>query len=102
MSTAYICGTFIPAFAKARLKDMKAAFSRSFSPTTPMAVRPSAAAWIYAGGSHHSVLSYDLTAEHMRDFAEIMGIEFVYINKDTKIPEFRKELEYNDVIWRNK
>lgn len=64
--------------------------------------KTSAAAWIYAGGSHHSVLSYDLTAEHMRDFAEIMGIEFVYINKDTKIPEFRKELEYNDVIWRNK
>lgn len=54
--------------------------------------KTSAAAWIYAGGSHHSVLSYDLTAEHMRDFAEIMGIEFVYINKDTKIPEFRKEL----------
>ena len=64
--------------------------------------KTSATAWIYAGGAHHSVLSYDLTAEHMRDFAEIMGIEFVYINKDTKIPEFRKELEYNDVIWRNK
>ena len=65
-------------------------------------LKTSATAWIYAGGAHHSVLSYDLTAEHMRDFAEIMGIEFVHINKDTEIGAFRKELEYNDVIWRNK
>ena len=65
-------------------------------------LKTSATAWIYAGGAHHSVLSYDLTAEHMRDFAEIMGIEFVHIGKDTKIDDFRKELEYNDVIWRNK
>ncbi len=60
----------------------------------------SAEAWIYAGGAHHSVLSYSLTAEHMRDFAEIMGIEFVHINKDTVINEFRKELFYNDVAYK--
>lgn len=65
-------------------------------------LKTSAACWIYAGGAHHSVLSYDLTAEHMRDFAEIMGIEFVHINKDTNVNDFRRELEYNDVIWRNK
>ena len=37
-------------------------------------LQTSAEAWIYAGGAHHSVLSYTLTADHMRDFAEIMGI----------------------------
>ena len=63
-------------------------------------LQTSAEAWIYAGGAHHSVLSYSLTAEHMRDFAEIMGIEFVHINKDTEINEFRKELFYNDVAYK--
>ena len=63
-------------------------------------LQTSAEAWIYAGGAHHSVLSYSLTAEHMRDFAEIMGIEFVYINKDTDINAFRKELFYNDVAYK--
>ena len=63
-------------------------------------LQTSAEAWIYAGGAHHSVLSYSLTAEHMRDFAEIMGIEFVHINKDTEINSFKKELFYNDVAYK--
>jgi len=36
----------------------------------------------------------------MRDFAEIMGIEFIHINKDTEINEFKKELFYNDVAYK--
>lgn len=63
-------------------------------------LQTSAEAWIYAGGAHHSVLSYSLTTQHMRDFAEIMGIEFVYINKNTEINDFRKELFYNDVAYK--
>ena len=63
-------------------------------------LQTSAEAWIYAGGAHHSVLSYTLTADHMRDFAEIMGIEFIHINKDTEINEFKKELFYNDVAYK--
>lgn len=63
-------------------------------------LQTSAEAWIYAGGAHHSVLSYSLTADNMRDFAEIMGIEFVHINENTKINEFRKELFYNDVAYK--
>ena len=60
----------------------------------------SAEAWIYAGGAHHSVISYDLTAEEMRDFAEIMNIEFIHIGKETEINSFRKELTWNDLIWK--
>ena len=60
----------------------------------------SAEAWILAGGAHHSVLSYGLTAEVMRHFAEIMDIEFVHIGEHTNIPALRQELRYNDVIWR--
>jgi len=60
----------------------------------------SAEAWILAGGAHHSVLSYGLTAEIMRHFAEIMDIEFVHIGEHTQIPALRQELRYNDIIWR--
>lgn len=63
-------------------------------------LQTSAEAWIYAGGAHHSVLSYSLTADNMRDFAEIMGIEFVHINENTEINTFRKELFYNDVAYK--
>ena len=62
----------------------------------------SAEAWIYAGGAHHSVISYSLTAEELRDFAEIMDIEFVHIGKETEINELRKELTWNDLIWKLK
>ena len=46
------------------------------------------------------MLSYSLTADNMRDFAEIMGIEFVHINENTEINAFRKELFYNDVAYK--
>ncbi len=56
--------------------------------------------WILAGGAHHSVLSYTLTAQHMQDFAEIMGIEFVHINKETKVNEFKQMLFLQDIAWK--
>ena len=56
--------------------------------------------WILAGGAHHSVLSYTLTAQHMQDFAEMMGIEFIHINKDTSINEFKQMLFLQDIAWK--
>lgn len=56
-------------------------------------------AWILCGGTHHSVISYDLNAEIMRDFAEIMGLEFIHISKETTIPALRNQLMLGDVIW---
>jgi len=56
-------------------------------------------AWIRCGGTHHSVISYDLTAEHMSDFAEIMGIEFIHINQSTTIDDVKNRLAMGDVIW---
>jgi len=57
------------------------------------------AAWIYAGGAHHTGYSYSVTTEHLRDFAEIAGIELIVIDSKTEIEEFRKELRWNDVYW---
>ena len=58
-----------------------------------------AGAWILAGGTHHSAFSYDLTADYWDDFAEMTGIEFVHINKNTTIPAFKKELKMNEVYY---
>ena len=48
------------------------------------------AAWILAGGAHHTCYSQNLTAEHLEDFAEMAGIEFVLIEKETKLYQFQK------------
>ncbi len=58
--------------------------------------------WITAGGAHHTVLSYDVTAEQMRDWARIMDIEFVHITKDTTPEKLEHELFLNDLAWKLK
>jgi L-arabinose isomerase len=58
-----------------------------------------ATAWILAGGAHHTGFSLALTAEHMEDFAEMAGIEYVVIDEDTKLSEFKKELRWNEIYY---
>jgi L-arabinose isomerase len=57
------------------------------------------AAWIYAGGAHHTGFSLSLTAEHLEDFAEIAGIEFLYIGEGTELREFKNQLHWNDAYY---
>ena len=59
-----------------------------------------AEAWILAGGAHHTAFTYDLTAEQMGDWAAAMGIEAVYIDKDTNIRNFKNELRWNAAAFR--
>lgn len=59
-----------------------------------------AAAWILAGGTHHTSFSYDLTVEYLEDYAEIAGIELVVIDNNTNISDFRKELRFNEVYYK--
>lgn len=58
-----------------------------------------AAAWIYAGGAHHTGFSQSLTAEHMSDFADIAGIEYLHINRDTTLHNFKNELRWNEMYY---
>ena len=58
--------------------------------------------WITAGGAHHTVLSYDVDAEMMRDFANIMDIEYVHIDKDTTVEGLEDKLLVNDLVWKLK
>ncbi|HEU5011825.1 MAG TPA: L-arabinose isomerase [Roseiflexaceae bacterium] len=62
-------------------------------------LKTAAAAWIYAGGAHHTGFSYDLTAEHLEDFADMAGMEFLLIDKSTTVSNFKKELRWNDLYY---
>ena len=57
-------------------------------------------AWIQAGGAHHTGYSQNLTAEHMRDFADMAGIEFALIGKNTDLYQFRNELRWNEAYYK--
>jgi L-arabinose isomerase len=58
------------------------------------------AAWILAGGAHHTGYSQNLTAEMLEDFADMANIETVLIGKDTRLREFKNELRWNDAAYR--
>jgi L-arabinose isomerase len=57
------------------------------------------ACWIYAGGAHHTGFSQAITTEMLEDFAEIAGIELVVIDGETKVRQFKQELEWNEVAY---
>ena len=56
--------------------------------------------WITAGGAHHTVLSYDVTAEQMREWAAIMEVEFVHIGKESTPEKLEDELFLKDLAWK--
>ncbi|EIP96497.1 L-arabinose isomerase [Opitutaceae bacterium TAV1] len=60
--------------------------------------RTACAAWIHAGGAHHTGFSYAVKTEHLEDLAAIAGIELVVIDRDTRLREFRNQLRQND-LW---
>lgn len=91
------------------VNEVKAVEPQNDLPNLPVArvlwkpypdMKTGCAAWIYAGGAHHTAYSQNLTAEHLQDFADIAGIEFVRIGKDTKLDQFRNELRWNEVAYK--
>jgi L-arabinose isomerase len=57
-------------------------------------------AWILAGGAHHTVYSQNLTSEYIEDFAEMIDVELVVIDKDTTIRGLKNELRFNEVAYK--
>jgi L-arabinose isomerase len=57
------------------------------------------AAWILAGGAHHTVFSYAVTTEHMEDYAAMAGIETAVIDNDTKIRDFKQDLQTREMYY---
>jgi L-arabinose isomerase len=62
-------------------------------------LKTAAAAWIYAGGAHHTSFSYSVTSEHLQDFADMAGIEFILIDENTRVHEFKDKLRWNDLYY---
>lgn len=58
------------------------------------------AAWILAGGAHHTCYSQNLTSQHLEDFAEMAGIECVHIGKETNLRQLKNELKWSEVYYR--
>jgi L-arabinose isomerase len=59
-----------------------------------------AAAWILAGGTHHTAFSYAIDNEYMEDYADIAGIELITIDKDTTLSDFKFQLKVNEVYYK--
>ena len=58
-----------------------------------------AAAWIYAGGAHHTGFSQAVTTEMLEDYARMAGIELVVIDAETRLRPFQQELGWNEVAY---
>ncbi len=64
-------------------------------PSLPVA----AACWIHGGGAHHTGFSQAVTTEMLEDLAEMAGIEFLVIDGQTELREFKRELRSNEVYY---
>lgn len=62
-------------------------------------LKTATAAWIHAGGAHHTVLSYALTSEHLEDFSEMAKIELSVIDGETRLRSYRNELRQQDLYF---
>ena len=91
------------------VNDVKAIEPENDLPNLPVArvlwkpypdMKTGCAAWIYAGGAHHTAYSQNLTAEHLQDFADMAGLEFVHIGKETSLNQLRNELRWNEVYYK--
>ncbi len=57
------------------------------------------AAWILAGGAHHTGYSYSVTTEMLEDFATIADIELVRIGDGVTLSGLKQDLRANDVYY---
>lgn len=58
------------------------------------------AAWIHAGGAHHTAFSQNLTTDHIETFAEMVGVELVVIDKNTTLRQLKNELRWSEAYYR--
>lgn len=63
-------------------------------------LKTGAAAWILAGGAHHTCFSQNLAAEYLEDFAEMADLEYVLIDKNTQLHRFKNELRWNERYYK--
>ena len=62
-------------------------------------LKTGAAAWILAGGAHHTGFSTAIDSEYLEDFAGMMGVEYVHIGEDCNLTSLKNELKWNEVYY---
>ncbi len=62
-------------------------------------LKTAVAAWIYAGGTHHTGFSYAVTTEYIEDLAEIAGVEVAVIDAETRLREFKQQLRNDEIYY---
>lgn len=56
-----------------------------------------AAAWILAGGAHHTGFTRALSPQTLEDFAEMADIEFLLIDETCRLADLKDRLRWNDL-----
>jgi L-arabinose isomerase len=62
-------------------------------------LKVAAKGWIMAGGAHHTGFSQSVTTQHLEDFTEMAGLEFLVIDEDTDLAKFKNEIKWNDMYY---
>jgi L-arabinose isomerase len=62
-------------------------------------LKVAAGAWILAGGAHHTSFSQSVTRDHLEDYAEIAGMEFLAIDNETRLASLKNEIKWNEVYY---
>ena len=62
-------------------------------------LKTGAAAWILAGGAHHTVYSQQVDTRYIEIFSEMADIELVVIDADTKLRDFKDRLRWNEAAY---
>lgn len=106
-----VCASLIDMGNRFRLivNEVDAVLPKNKMPKLPVAnilwkPRPSlkeaANAWILAGGAHHTGFSFNVSSSNLADWAELVGIECLIIDKDTETYKFKNEIRLNDIAWK--
>jgi len=61
--------------------------------------RTACAAWLMAGGAHHTCFSQNLQIDHLRDFARIAGMECLVIDRQTSLTQFEQDFRMSELYY---
>jgi len=62
-------------------------------------LKTGAAAWILAGGAHHTGFSTAIDEEYIEDFTTMLGIELLLIDEKCDLASFKREIMWNEAYF---
>jgi L-arabinose isomerase len=62
-------------------------------------LKVAAGAWILAGGAHHTGFSQSVTRDHLEDYADMAGMEFLVIDNETRLASLKNEIKWNEMYY---